>query len=275
MRIWPELLIDNDGRLPEIEPETPLEQAQVLVYQAAEAEDPDEVVRLAKRAIEISPDCVDAYLMLAEFAPGPAQEYALVTQAVAAGERALGQEQIEAQRGHFWGLVETRPYMRALNELAELTLVLGDRAGAIATYVRMLDLNPNDNQGVRYRTASLLLEERTEAAHARLRKLLAEYQDDPAACWAYSRALLAFQEAGAATPDAERALKAAIKVNRGVPAYLLGHRQLPLDMPEYMQFGADSEAVDYAASAYRAWILTPGAMAWLREASDGRGRRRF
>ncbi len=37
---------------------------------------------------------------------------------MAAGERALGPEVFETEAGHFWGVTETRPYMRARFGLA-------------------------------------------------------------------------------------------------------------------------------------------------------------
>lgn len=55
------------GRFDKIEPETPLEQAQELVYEAWDATGKRRV-DLARLALEISPDCADAYLVLAEAA---------------------------------------------------------------------------------------------------------------------------------------------------------------------------------------------------------------
>src|SRR5262245_39736743 len=46
--------------------DTPLGRAQELMYQAFEQRDPDERVRLAHEALEVSPDCADAYVLLAE-----------------------------------------------------------------------------------------------------------------------------------------------------------------------------------------------------------------
>jgi len=46
--------------------ETPLSKAQDLMYKAFESHDPMERVELAKKALELSPDCADAYALLAE-----------------------------------------------------------------------------------------------------------------------------------------------------------------------------------------------------------------
>src|SRR4051812_44210541 len=50
------------------EAETPLDQAQSIMYQAFESPDRDEQVALARQALEVSPDCADAYVLLAEHA---------------------------------------------------------------------------------------------------------------------------------------------------------------------------------------------------------------
>ena len=103
-------------------------------------------VTLAHEALEISPDCADAYLLLAEEATSSLEEAReLLEQGVAAGERALGPEPFEGDVGYFWGLIETRPYMRARAALAETLWALGGREEAVAHQRELLRLNPNDN----------------------------------------------------------------------------------------------------------------------------------
>ena len=60
---------------------------------------------------------------------------------------ALGAEGFEEYAGHFWGFLETRPYMRARAGLAIALIKLGDESAAIEHFRAMLKLNPNDNQG--------------------------------------------------------------------------------------------------------------------------------
>ena len=98
--------------------ETPLSQAQDLMYEAFESHDPKERVELARKALELSPDCADAYVLLAEQTKSRKEALELFEKGVAAGERALGPEAFQDDVGHFWGLLETRPYMRAREGLA-------------------------------------------------------------------------------------------------------------------------------------------------------------
>jgi hypothetical protein len=62
-------------------------------------------VTLAGQALELSADCADAYLLLAEEAESRAESLELLEQGVAAGERALGPEPFEEDVGYFWIIV--------------------------------------------------------------------------------------------------------------------------------------------------------------------------
>lgn len=260
------LLRSTGGVIPHPEPETPLERAEEVANAAELASTRAARAKLARQALSLSPDCASALLVLVEDEDHPVKKLALLEQAVAAGYRAIGPESfVEYEReGAFWGMIETRPYMRAASQWAELVWVMGNRRGAITEFQRLLKLNPGDNQGLRYMLAFCLLEEQTESARATLDGLLAAYPDDAACSWDYSRALLAFQRHGP-SPKSNAALKHAIKANRFVPAYLLGDKDLPDEMPSHIGFGDQSEAVDYVGFAVNAWAQTPGAIAWLSQ----------
>lgn len=167
--------------------ETPLSKAQDLMYEAFESHDPMERVELAKKALELCPDCADAYVLLAEHTKNRKEALDLFEKGVAAGERALGPEAFRDDVGHFWGLIETRPYMRAREGLASTLWTMGRRDEAIGHLQDMLRLNPNDNQGVRDTLAGwLLAEERDEE----LARLFEQYGEETTH-WVYFKALVA------------------------------------------------------------------------------------
>lgn len=239
---------------------TPLEEAQELMYDAWEEENKRNRIAMARSALAFSPDCADAYVLLAEEAAltlGEAKGF--YEEGVRAGERALGREFFEREVGYFWGIVESRPYMRARLGLAEVLWGLGSRSEAIGHYRELLRLNPGDNQGVRYLLFGALLR---EGLDDEAKKLLAEYKDDASAEWLYGRALWAFRRYGAST-EADRRLGEAMEGNRFVPFYMLGLKKMPKEMPEYMSPGEDSEAVHYIASEFECWKDTSGAFDWL------------
>jgi hypothetical protein len=125
------------GGIPEPAATSPLERAQELMYDAWEATG-SRRVKLARQALEISPDCADAYVLLAEEARSPRESKELYEQGVKAGERALGPRAFEEDAGHFWGIIETRPYMRARAGLASCLWQLGDGQAAIESSTTLI-----------------------------------------------------------------------------------------------------------------------------------------
>jgi tetratricopeptide (TPR) repeat protein len=200
-----------------------VEQAQQFIYLALEAPTDWQAVVLAKMALEVCPDCADAYNLLAELtADSPQQALDLYRKAVEAGKRALGPEAIE----HYW---------------------------------QMLRLNPNDNQGIRDLLMPCLIEMGRDEDAERLFK---QYEEDRLASWRYSRLLLDLRRHGD-SPVTRKSLKAAIKSNRHVPEYLLGRRPMPDELPEYHSPGDENEAVLYVHNNKAAWQASPGASEWL------------
>ncbi len=238
----------------------PLDRAQDLMSQAFEAS-PTEQVKLAKRALKMSPDCADAHVLLAEHARTAEEALAHYSQGVAAGERALGKKAFREDVGHFWGVLETRPYMRARQGLAQCLWEAGRHEEAADHYRDMIRLTPNDNQGVRYSLATLLLD---LEQNDELQQLLTQYKDDSLADWSYTKVLLAFRRGGESAQTA-KLLKQAVKSNKHVPSYLLGTKQLPRDLPPYITMGGDDEAAAYVSGNRRAWLNTPGAISWVRK----------
>ncbi len=237
----------------------PLNAAQDLIYDAWEMADLKSGLALARRALKISPDCADAYVLLAEAARTRAKALELYRKGVEAGERALGSEAFARDAGHFWGILETRPYMRARAGLAQRLWERGDYEEATAHWRDMLRLNPGDNQGIRYILAARLLyldRDRETAA------VLDLYPDDAAATWAWIRALLLFR-AGGDNPKARSALDEALQCNSFVPSYLFFQKALPRVLPEYASWGDEREAQWCADENLKAWRTTKGAIAWL------------
>jgi tetratricopeptide (TPR) repeat protein len=238
---------------------TPLEQAQDKMYEAWEARTRKARVRLAREALAISPDCADAYVLLAEEMARTSDEaLKLYEEGMRAGERAFGPEVFTEGAGNFWGILETRPYMRARAGVAECLWEMGEAARAIEHYQELLRLNPGDNQGNRYPLARLLLQ---EGKNEELGALLKEYEEASAE-WLYTRALWLFRSEGA-SPRASRTLQEAFDENRFVPLFMLDLQPSPEDPPEYISPGEESEAVDYLLNNDDYWADTPGAFEWF------------
>ncbi|MCA1779606.1 MAG: hypothetical protein LC637_09535 [Xanthomonadaceae bacterium] len=255
-----------EGRLDSMGPvessrSRPEDLAQELVYSAWETNVSKTRVDRARRALKLWPDCADAWVILANaLAETLEQKREFYAAGVAAGQRALGEEAFTEDVGHFWGILETRPYMRARAGLARVLQQLARLDEAVGHLRELLRLDPLDHQGNRYFLVHWFLQaDRDDDAM----QVINEYSDDSIAEWAYSRALLAFRRQGP-TSAASELLDTARMKNSFVPAYLLGRRQIPKDLPDTLGFGDDREAVAYAADYKAIWKKTPGALDWLK-----------
>ena len=251
--------------LPSLEPSTPLEEAQEVMYEAWTTLSPTRRIKLAKKALSISKDCADAYVLLAEESSKSIPEaIRLYEQGVAAGERAIGLEAFQEYEGDFWGMLETRPYMRAREGLASTLWAIGDTEAAIDHFQDMLRLNPGDNQGIRYYLLTLYLETENDAA---LQELLKRYKNDYSANWFYTQALVAFRKYGRIVRSGKKLRGDRGRTTCSQPS-LLGRKRLPKEQGPYLSPGNEDEAIDYASDGLRFWHETTGALDWLRIAVD-------
>jgi tetratricopeptide (TPR) repeat protein len=241
-----------------------LETAQEVMYEAWDKTTSRSRVALARKALGISPLCADAYNLLAQEAATLAEARDLYARGMDAGELALGPEGFEEYEGHFWGFLETRPYMRARQGLALTLLELGNEEEAIEHLRAMLTLNPGDNQGIRYLLLGILLERDDVPA---VKALLADYPDEWSVYWLYTRALLAFREGQAAAPATLKLLNEAKSANAHVPAILASTRPAVCVESGYLTVGGADEATDYVRQFGASWRKTAGAVEWLATAA--------
>jgi tetratricopeptide (TPR) repeat protein len=239
-----------------------LVQAMALVYEAWEEIDPNRRIQLCRLALGTSPDCAEAYVLLAEdLAVNLGQALKFYQKGVEAGEHALGQDFFDQFTGEFWQHVEARPYLRARVGLSKTLWELGRYDEALAHCRELMRLDREDTLAAHYAVLLLLLEtDRIEEAYR-----FAHTIDDSLAGWQYTTALLDFQQTGD-SPEAQAQLHRASLANRFVSDYLSGRKRLPVDLPPDASLpGSKSEAIDYASAYLAFWRQTPGAIDWLRQ----------
>lgn len=231
-----------------------------LLDQAWEALGPTEQCGLARQALTLDPGAIDGYVILALCAETDAERIALLREATRRGGSQWREYVGRPPRGFFWAHLETRPFMRALHNLALVLWARGDREEAARLADRMLRLNPNDNQGIRYLA---LAWHPVLGNWPRVEKLLRKYRGEGSTEYLYAYCLnCVHQDVGA-----DEALDAAMAVNPHVPAMLLSPSPPLLDQTlTSVAYGSEEEAATYAAFNLDAWVSVLAALEWLRGA---------
>src|SRR5665647_1368445 len=146
---------------------------------AYEAESEQDALKYAKKALQLDKNCLDAEVMIVELTATDIEDLKLryekliiKTESYLKGADIMIDENI----GHFWGIVETRPYMRLRYSYVNLLIDQGKFKMAIKECEELLVLSENDNLGARYKLFSLyaFLEDEVNVS-----KLYKRYKEEP------------------------------------------------------------------------------------------------
>jgi len=236
------------------------DQALDLIFKAMEEPDLKKRAKMAQDALLLDPDCADAFNVLAESSAATVKEMAYYyEQGMRAGERELGEEGFKEYKGHFWGYLPTRPYMRAKKGFADACLDMHNVNEAIKQYKELLELNPGDNQGVRY---TLLLAYQEAEDWGAADALIREYNES-SAVFNFSKVVIEYGWKPK-SPKLPGWIKDAHHQNKHVIPLLLGKTKLPPAMPDYYGIGDKNEAVMYVHLARHLWQARPELLQLLR-----------
>jgi len=244
-----------------------INEAQEFVYDAWDEPDRTRSNMLARKALARSPLCADAWLQLSELRNlSDIQRREYLLRAVCAGELAVGERRFAEAKGDFWLILDTRPYMRARYALARdlwYSCDQGERIEAIVHLREMLELNPNDNQGLRYILLVWLIRTNADQAAA---ALLEKHHDEVSAFMDFTRVLLAYRAKGDCEKTRDMVAKAYL-ANRHIPHYLANSGLWQEASGTYSP-GRESEAAWYAQELGIDWFCTHGAIEWLAQCTD-------
>lgn len=123
--------------------------ADEILIDAWDAETPAQMVKLARKALSIDLNAIDAYNILGIHAASLAEKIALFREACLIGED-LFAPLLDDEDMAWWGFIGTRPWMRAQHNLGLALLEAEDLDGAAQIFKFLIALNENDNQGIRY-----------------------------------------------------------------------------------------------------------------------------
>lgn len=234
------------------------DKSQDLVYEAYELSI-TKGKKLIKQALELNPNNTDAYNYLAETEKEIDKAIEFYEKAIKSAQKVLGKKAFIEDKGHFWGIFETRPFMRAKAGLAGCFYAIGKVEKAMDIYEEMLELNPRDNQGIRFLLSTLHIELGNFKEFDDLNKLFGE---DISAVSKFNRALCQFKKEGK-NKKSDKLLLEAHEQNSYVIDYLLGKKEIPKNQPQYIGIGDENEAIAYVYGNWKIWDKTDDSLEWV------------
>ena len=234
------------------------DKSQDLVYEAYESS-VTKGKKLIKKALELDPNNTDAYNYLAETEKEIDKAIEFYEKAIKSAQKVLGKKAFIEDKGHFWGIFATRPFMRAKSGLADCFYAIGKVEKAIDIYKEMLELNPRDNQGIRFSLSTLHIELGNFKEFDDLNKLFGE---DISAVSKFNKALCQFKKEGK-NKKSDKLLLEAHKQNSYVIDYLLGNKKMPKNQPQYIGIGDENEAIAYVNGNWKIWDKTEDSLEWI------------
>jgi tetratricopeptide (TPR) repeat protein len=161
-----------------------------------------------------------------------------------------------------YGIMENRPYFRALLGRAIALKEMGEIKSAIKAAKKILKWNPNDNQGVRTIVCNWMLQDGdTEGCL----NILRSYDELNNSALAYSDVLLQFlrwKKEDVLEEDVQKSLYRALKCNLYIPDLLLQEAIEEKEI-EYTDGDGPMEAQQYVQDAHAVWRANTGAIEWL------------
>ena len=152
------------------------EKSDDLLFEAYEEPVKTKAIKLAKQALELNPNNIDAENFIT-------QHEANTIKKLKKYEETLNKEKANLEKknffnkeniGIFWGLIGTRPYMRTKHSYMLTLMELGRYTEAIKQGEELLELCESDNLGIRYLITGLyIVLERFEDAE----KIFNKYSD--------------------------------------------------------------------------------------------------
>lgn len=235
------------------------EQAQHLVYAAYELTPTKAKVNIEK-ALQLDPDCIEAYEFLGSMERTAELASVFYEKGISIGRRFFGGKYLEKHKGMFWGVHETRPFMRCLQHYSDCLYTMGKVKECVTILEEMIELNPNDNQGVRDQLLLYLIQLDEFKKFLKYSKM---FEEDFMAFPLFNRALFAFKTEGE-TENSNRQLLKALNQNKFVAKRLLSNKQIT-ELANHYGFGDENEADYYASFAQHIWAKTKGAREWLKK----------
>lgn len=131
---------------------SPQYKSDELLEEALEATSKSKALKLAKQALEVYPNNIDAEGLIAEFEENIIKRLKKYNSIIEKATKILEEQKMfdKENIGCFWGIIETRPYMRIRYNRLLILKTLGRYTEVVKECEDLLKLCESDNLGVRY-----------------------------------------------------------------------------------------------------------------------------
>ncbi|WP_079527343.1 SEC-C metal-binding domain-containing protein [Halobacillus hunanensis] len=221
------------------------ELAQVKAYEAYETRNDEEKRRLVDEVLSLDKNSVDGLVLRARFTNDETEKLISVIEAVHSGYNRLDTDEDVS----LWQVIEARPLLRAIEFLAELYEEKEEIGKVIEWYEELLELNPQDNQGIRSRLIPLYV---GEERYLDVQKLLDSYPENDSLEQTMTIALLMIM-LKMDGKDIRSQLQLAHDNNEFIGGLLTGKESMPEELPELFSRGSFEEAVIYVHRNGHLW----------------------
>lgn len=198
-----------------------------------------ESLKAIEEALALDPDCLEAHICRIGWMDDPEKRIDALEDVLDIGDRVLGVQDEDFDKNRWWGDYKTRPYMRAMVYLGFELIGTGYQEEGIEIFNNLLEMNPNDNQGIRFLLMEHALLERNSQLY---NKLFKQYDDESGLVFVYGRALAAYFKYG----NKAKAKKIAQKAfeRNPHPMFMLIGEEPYLEEVTSFQIGTPEEAME-------------------------------
>jgi hypothetical protein len=231
-----------------------------IIERARLEEDVFESISLIEEALSYDKKCIDAYVLLASKQTHPFLVEYFFKKALNIGKKRFPKEFLEENKDHLWAVHEVRPYLMAINGLAQLNYQEGDFWSCSKKLERLIKLCPNDNMGVRELLFTVLLDLEKFKKFKRYSEMFLE---DSLASTMFSRVFYSFFNDN----DLEKTvylLKIAQKSNQHITKKLITPN-IKFKLNDSYALGSPEEANNYCYFAKELWQDKSELIHWLKQ----------
>lgn len=242
------------------EEQSRFDEAFINIVNAHNSDNKEERIQLAKKALELDENCIDAYLILAtDECTSDEEALQMINKTI---DIALARmKDLDQPKGSWATNYLTRQYLRAIGYKSDLLWELGRKNESVELMNKMITHDFLDMYEVKYPLINryLILDKIKEAEN-----LIKLFDEDVSTHWFYGKAYIEFRK-GKNKSLAKEKLLDAFYANPYVPFFLFNILEIPERLSPEIKHGSVEEAVEYLELSEGLWTKNSSALNWFKK----------